>query len=84
MCCPYSLFNLALHSSLTLHQSISTTITRPGEPAVSYHVMATSMDDIKEAIASELSSPITSYDFDGATLQHRQSYSVRLRVCTIV
>jgi hypothetical protein len=42
------------------------------------------MEDIKEAIASELSSPITSYDFDGATLQHRQSYSVRLRVCTIV
>jgi len=59
----------------------STIITRPGGPAVSYYVMATSMEDIKEAIASELSSPITSYD---ATLQHHRSYSVRLRAAKVM
>ena len=77
-----------IHSFLTLYQSIMSTtssivIVQPGEPVI-YCVVATSMEDIKEAIAPELSSPITSYDSEGATLQHHRSYPVRLKVCITV
>jgi hypothetical protein len=63
------------------------TITRYGEPDVHYIVPSSSLDCMKEAVATQLSSPLSSYEFDygpeGVVLQHREAYPLRLKVCIV-
>ena len=62
----------------------TTTLTRRGEPTLQYVVSASDGHDVSMGIADQLSSPIASYQFyNGLCIQHRDSYSVRLKVCTV-
>jgi len=60
------------------------TITCYGEPDVRYIVPSPSLHHMEDAVGPQLSSPLSSYEFDsgpeGVSLKHHETYPLRLQV----
>ena len=61
----------------------TTIITRHCEPTFQYTVTASGARGAREDVAGQLSTPEFYNGPEGLCIQHQDSYSVRLKVCTV-